>query len=331
MAPVGSGPTPLDLHYPSWVVDTNNAIMLPADDPLTVEGVALGRRLFYEKALSDDYSMSCSSCHQQAFGFSDPQMFSLGTDGSVGRRNSMAIMNAAWDRFFFWDTRAPSLEIQALGPVVNPVEMRNSWPVVEARLAAHPEYPALFEQAFGTAEIDSMQVVRAIAQFERTLLSFNSRFDRYEYEGDLGALTAQEIRGRDLFFGEAHCNDCHTAPLFTDHTVLNIGLGPDPEDTGLEEITGIHADGGRFKTPTMRNIEMTAPYMHDGRFATLEEVIDFYGDDVDLTTPNLAEHMLPWMVGQIDLDPTERADLVAFLKSLTDQEFLSAPAFSDPN
>lgn len=327
----GNGPTPYQLSYPDWASTGSQQIIIPVDNPLTVEGIALGRKLFYERALSDDYSMSCATCHQQEFAFTDPRVVSLGTDGSPGRRNSMAIMNPAWDQFFFWDGRASSLEMQALGPVANMVEMRNTWPEVESRLAAHPEYPSLFAQAFGSPGVDSMRVVKAIAQFERTFISFNSRFDRYEYGGDSTALTAQEKAGRDLYFGEAQCNLCHTAPLFSNNTIVNIGLGFDPDDAGLEEVTGDHFDLGKFKTNTMRNIEVTGPYMHDGRFATLEEVVDFYADSISSTTPNLDNHMLPFLDGQLGLDADERAALVAFLKTLTDTEFLNNPAFSDPN
>jgi cytochrome c peroxidase len=176
-----------------------------------------------------------------------------------------------------------------------------------------------------------MRVVKAIAQFERTLISFNSRFDRFEHGGDITALTPQEQAGRELYFGEAHCNDCHAAPFFSDNSVLAIGLGGDASDQGMGEVTGDHADYGRFKTTTMRNIEVTAPYMHDGRYATLEQVVDFYADSVDVNAPNMSQHMLPWIAGEIDLDADERAALVAFLKSLTDTEFLNNPAFSDPH
>lgn len=326
------GRTLIELNIPHWAITPGHAPILPADEPLTVEGVALGRQLFYEKALSDDYSLSCGSCHLQDHAFSDPRQFSIGTDGSLGLRNSMPIINAVWDEIFFWDGRASSLEAQAFKPVVDQREMRNSWPVVVGRLQADPQYPDLFEKAFDTRIIDSVLVVKAIAQFERTLLSFNSRFDRYEYHGDSLILTPQEKRGKDLFFGEANCDNCHMAPLFHDHAMRNIGMGgATDEDGGLANVTGLSSDRGKFKTTTLRNIAVTAPYMHDGRFATLEEVVDFYADDVRLNDPNLDEHMLPWVMGEIDLDDQERADLVAFMLTLTDQGFLSDPAFSDPH
>ena len=176
-----------------------------------------------------------------------------------------------------------------------------------------------------------MRVVKAIAQFERTLLSFNSRFDRWHYEGDATAMTEAEQRGFNLFMGEAHCHNCHTPPLFHDNDFRNIGLDLLPADGGLSEVTNQGTDKGRYKTTTLRNIEFTAPYMHDGRFATLEEVMDFYADDVVLDVPNIDAHMFPWLGGEIDLSAQDRTDLVAFMKALSDHGFLSNPAFADPH
>lgn len=326
-----NGPTPLTLDIPAWAEDGVHYLNLPLDNPLTVEGVALGRKLFYEKALSNDFTMACATCHKQEHAFSDPRQFSIGTDGSVGRRNSMPIQNLAWDHGFFWDTRATSLEDQAFRPVRDHAEMRNTWTVVEQRLRDHAEYPSLFEKAFGSPHIDSLRVVQAIAQFERTLLTFNSPYDRFVQHGDMTALTEQQQRGMALFFGDAHCNDCHFGPRFNDHGVQNIGLGHLNGDLGLMEVTGNEADRGRFKNIGLRNIAVSAPYMHDGRHATLEEVVQFYADEVVLTTPNLDEHMFGWTLGMVDLDEQEQADLVAFLHALTDEEFLTDPAFGEPD
>jgi cytochrome c peroxidase len=329
---ISAGPTtPFLLDIPAWVTADGHLPYLPPDDPFTVEGVELGRMLFYEKALSNDYSLSCGSCHLQANAFTDPRPFSVGTDGSMGNRNAMAIMNMAWDNAFFWDGRSTSLEGQALLPVVDHAEMRNTWPVVVQRLQSDERYPKRFLQVYGTATIDSMLVVRAIAQFERTLLSFSSRYDRFEYGGDSLALTPQEIRGKDLFFREAHCGDCHMGPMLSDHSLRNNGLDLVHTDLGLGAVTGNAAHNGRFKTPTLRNIAVTAPYMHDSRFATLEEVVDFYADDVQLDSPFLDNHMFPWMSGQVVLSEQDRSDLVAFMRSLTDHTFLTDPAFSDPD
>lgn len=329
--PTMGGSTPFVLNIPEWVTAGNHIPYLPNNVPLTVEAVELGRMLFYDKALSNDRSLSCASCHQQEHAFSDPRPFSIGTDGSVGGRNAMAIVNMAWDNSFFWDGRSVSLEDQALLPVVDHAEMRNTWPVVVQRLQADDRYPPRFLKVFGSATIDSMRVVKAIAQFERTLLSFNSRYDRFEYGGDSLALTPQEIRGKELFFRGAHCADCHTGPLLADHALRNNGLDLVHTDLGLGAVSGNAAQNGRFKTTTLRNIAVTAPYMHDSRFATLEEVVDFYADDVQLDSPFLDNHMLPWMIGQVNLSAQDRSDLVAFLRSLTDHGFLTDPAFSDPH
>ncbi len=325
------GPTPLSLTAPAYVADSGHYAHLSPGNPLTVEGVALGRMLFYEKALSDNYTLSCGSCHKQADGFSDARRFSIGTDGTVGRRQAMAIANLAFDDRFFWDGRANSLERQASLPVIDHAEMRNTWPAVVARLNAMPHYPPLFAKAFGSPLIDSTRVVRAIAQFERTLLSFDSRWDRFHYGGDASALTPSEQRGMDLFFRRAHCNDCHRAPLFADHGLRNNGLELVYADGGLGELTGNPADHGKFKVPSLRNIAVTSPYMHDGRFQTLEEVIDFYADAVHTESPQIDNHMGPWLAGQVNLNAEDRADLAAFLRALTDQGFLTNPAFSDPH
>jgi cytochrome c peroxidase len=329
--PGGTGTTPFTLDLPQWVIDSLGQLPVPADNPLTVEGVALGRRLFYEKALSDNYTQSCASCHKQENGFSDPLPYSVGTNGATGTRNAMAVINLAYEDHFFWDGRRHSLEEQAHDPVTNPIEMRNTWPVVVARLQADPDYVAMFSKAFGTTTIDSNLVVKAIAQFERTLLSFNSRYDRYRYYNEVNALNEQEIRGRDLFFRDAHCVDCHREDIFSDHGLRNNGIdGVDPADQGLGALTGNPYDISKFKVPTLRNIAATAPYMHDSRFTTLEQVVNFYANEVHTEIPNLDAHMDPWRFGEIDLNAQEQADLVAFLHTLTDNAFLTNPAFGPP-
>ena len=323
---------PYEPDLPAWLLDsTTYRWHTPQDNPSTVAGVELGRKLFHEVALSDDFSMSCATCHVQADGFSDIRQFSIGTNGAVGRRQAMSVFNLAWDALFFWDGRSTSLEDQAFRPVVDPSEMRNSWPTVVARLQAHQEYPGLFERAFGTSIIDSVNVVRAIAQFERSLISLQSRFDRFRYLGDSTALDEQEQRGMNLFMRGAHCADCHHEPLMADHGLRNNGLDLIFADQGAAEVTNNPAHAGRFKVPTLRNIELTPPYMHDARFATLEAVVDFYANDVQLESPGLDNHMLPWVAGQVQLDEQDRLDLVAFLRTLTDEAFATNPAFSDPN
>lgn len=310
--------------------DTAHLPILPYDNPLTDEGIALGRRLFYETALSRDHDLSCGSCHRQPQAFSDPQRYSQGIDGQQGSRNAMALVNLAWSHFFFWDARALTLELQAFEPVRDHRELFNAWPEIIQRLKERPGYDALFEAAFGTLAYDSLHVVYALAQFERTLISFNSPFDRFYYGCDSTALSLVQQRGKDLFFGKAHCADCHAPPLFQDHAVINIGLDSIPTDSGMGAYTGKPWHIGRFKTPTLRNIAASAPYMHDGRFATLHQVVDFYADDVHLNTPNFDDHMFAWKLGVVKLDAREREDLVHFLEALTDSAFLHDPAFAPP-
>ncbi|MBL0128220.1 MAG: cytochrome-c peroxidase [Flavobacteriales bacterium] len=326
-----TGQTPLALSIPSFITDSGHVAHVGVGNPLTVEGVALGRTLFYEKALSDNYSMSCGSCHVQANGFTDPREFSIGTDGSVGGRNAMQVINMAFDEHFFWDGRRHSLEGQAHDPVTNMIEMRNTWPVVVQRLQAHDTYPGLFKKAFGTTTIDSDLVVMAIAQFERTLLSFNSPFDRYFYLGQANAMNDQEIRGMDVFMRDGHCVDCHKNPFFNDHGLRNNGLDMISADPGFGGISGNAADVGKFKVPTLRNIAHTGPYMHDSRFATLEQVVNFYAHNVQVDNPRIDAHMDPWRFGLVNLTPEQEADLVAFLNALTDEGFLTNPTFSDPH
>ncbi len=322
------GPTPLRLSLPAWALaDTALRLEYPYDNPLTVEGAALGRALFYDKALSADGALSCASCHVQRFAFADSVPRSTGMHGLRTLRNSLPLMNLAWDHFFFWDARALSLELQAFEPVTAHRELGTDWPAVSERLRRSPRYPPLFAAAFGDNRIDSLRIAFALAQFERTLVSLDSRFDRYFYLKQTDALTMQERRGKDLFFTRAHCVDCHEPPLFKGHLVANIGLDSVPKDPGLGGRTGLPWHLGRFKTPSLRNVAVTAPYMHDGRFATLEEAVDFYADGVRTDATTLDEHMLPWREGRIRLSRQDRADLVAFLRTLTDSAFLVEPAF----
>lgn len=324
-------PTALQVKVPSYAKTYVGDMQHPADNPLTVEGVALGRKLFYEKMLSNNNSISCASCHKQAFNFDDPLPFSKGTNGSLGHRNAMAIVNLGYEKHFFWDGRRNSLEGQAHDPVTNPIEMANKWPEVVKRLQNSSVYPGLFFSAFGTKTIDSNLVVKAISQFERTLISFNSRFDKYYYLGDSSALNDKEKRGLDIFTGKGLCNNCHLMnTLFTDGELRNNGLDTDPADNGLMNFTGLATDRGKFKVPTLRNIAESAPYMHDSRFANLEQVIEFYSSGVKQTSPNLDVHMPDFGSG-LALSPIEKADLAAFLRALSDTGFLNNPLFADPN
>jgi len=323
-------------------------IEIPADNPLTEEGIQLGRRLFYDPILSGDNTLACAGCHKQAEGFSDSRRFSKGIDGLDGTRNSMAIFNAVYPGSFFWDGRAASLEEQALQPVPNPVEMHEEWSNAVNELMHHPEYPKLFFYAFGDSAITKELAAKAIAQFVRTILSSNSRYDKYlrgELFGTANDWTDSEERGRTLFFtffgdplGGGDCIHCHGNILFQNVTpseqFRNNGLQEaatlnDFQDKGLGEITHNPQDNGKFKVPTLRNIALTAPYMHDGRFSTLEEVVDFYSEGMK-HSPNVDPLMEASAQGGLHLTAQQKADLVNFLESLTDSSLLTNPAFSSP-
>ena len=329
-------PTAYELELPDGFAPP----IIPPDNPLTTQGIALGRQLFYDPILSQDQSRSCASCHHQDKAFSDGAPFSFGVLGIEGRRNSMALINLAFNpNGFFWDGRALSLEEQAVFPVEDHDELNANWGEVVERIQDHETYPQQFRQAFGIElrdEITRDLVVKAIAQFERTLISLNSRFDSIVLQGK-GWPSEAEKRGIDLFFIEPNvqtlnhpgCSHCHLRPFFTDNSFRNNGLDSvanleDFEDFGRGEFTQSRFDNGRFRVPTLRNIEFTAPYMHDGRFATLEEVIDSYskgGHGVINEDANIR----PFIITEQD-----KQDLIAFLKMLSDTSFLTNPDFSSP-
>jgi cytochrome c peroxidase len=325
----GYDPKPYDFRLPSWVGTNLGPLPEPSDNPTTVAGVELGRRLFYDNRLSGNNSISCATCHTQSEAFSDFRPFSPGIHGRTGPRNAMAIINLAYAKTLFWDGRSPSLEAQAHDPVVDKVEMAAKWETVEKRINDDPSYRKAFYKAFGVASADSTLIVKALAQFERTMLSFNSPFDRYFYKGETTALSASAQRGLSLFNGKAHCNDCHSDALLTDNQMRNNGLDALPEDIGFEKVTGKASDRGKFRVPTLRNIGVSAPYMHDSRFFELKEVVAFYNTKVQANSPNLDEHMAPFSNG-LGLTEQEQKDLVAFLESLTDVSFLTNKAFKQP-
>ncbi len=285
---------------------------------MTEEGIALGKRLFFDPILSIDSTVACASCHAPSAAFSDVLAFSNGVAGTTGR-NSMPVINAGWMKTLFWDGRAISLEDQALGPVQNKVEMGEEWDHVVQKLQRHPDYPDLFYEAFETSTISADLTAKAIAQYVRTLISSNSKYDKYR--AGLVELTAEEALGLELFFTErADCFHCHGTRLFTGNRFHNNGLDEFYEDTGLAEMTQNPYDVGKFKTPTLRNVAVTAPYMHDGRFETLEEVVEFYDSGAQPS-----ENIDP-LIGpnrRLNLSPEERAALVAFMNTLTDTDFLS--------
>lgn len=304
------------------------AMPIPADNPLTEEGIALGRKLFYDPILSGNNTMSCASCHKQEFAFGDNTAFSLGIDGLPGTRNSMPLANLGFQRKFFWDGGAADIESQAIAPIQNPVEMHENLPNMLQKLNASASYPALFQKAFGGSSITTVMVMRALAQFERTLISGNAKWDKYQ-RGEV-ALTAAEERGKEVFLAEkkGDCTHCHSlGSTFSDFEFRNTGLDSIPLDAGRYLITLLATDSGKFKTPTLRNIAVTAPYMHDGRFKTLEECIDHYNTDFRYTS-YLDGNILARTKGTISAQ--DKADLIAFLNTLTDDEFLHNPKFGKP-
>ncbi len=329
-------PTPVNLEIPTIFQQFLPAPTIPANNPLTQEGIDLGRKLFYEPILSGDGTQACASCHIQINSFTDPRQFSVGIDGSVGTRNAMPIFNVAWsiNQKFFWDGRAHSVENQALGPVENPIEMKNTWSNAVSSIQATQDYPDLFKKAFGSPNITKDFVVKAIAQFERTLISGNAPFDRY-LMGDSDAVSQSVINGFNVFMdperGDCfHCHGSDTNPLWTDNKFHNNGMDETFTDKGLGDITGDPLDFGKFKSPSLRNLAYTAPYMHDGRFATLEEVINHYSEG--LVYSETIDPLMKFVAqGGVHLTLEEKIDLKAFLLSLSEDAFITNPNFQNPN
>lgn len=285
---------------------------VPQYNRMTVEKVTLGRRLFFDPNLSKDRSISCATCHDPAQAFSNGEAFAQGVGGTIGSRNVPSIVNRLFGRTQFWDGRALSLESQVLGPLLNPAEMAMDEKRLMKRLRADAVYQKLFQQAFDSEPtLDGM--IQAIAAFERTLLSGATPFDRYEWDGEKNALNERAKRGLVLFRGKARCSMCHIGTNFTDEDFHNLGAGKGDglKDPGRSQVTKNSADFGKFKTPTLRNVALTAPYMHDGSLATLEEVIAFY-DRGGSPNPYLDKE-----IKSLNLTVEEKADLLEFLKSLT--------------
>ncbi|NBY66033.1 MAG: cytochrome C peroxidase, partial [Verrucomicrobia bacterium] len=283
-----------------------------------------------DPAFSRDNSISCLACHNPEKGFSDPRRLSIGIHGDPGTRNSMTLLNLAWKKSFFWDGRATSLRQQVLMPVQEHDEMDESLENVAKKLSSNSAYPPLFEKAFGSPKISPDRIALALEQFILTLTSYRSRFDLAM--AGLTQLTPEEQKGYELFMTEfeprmgqrgADCFHCHGGALFTDSQFHNNGLDASPADPGLRRVTGRESDAGKFSTPTLRNVAQTAPYMHDGRFKTLEEVIDHYSTGVQRSPtldPNLSKHPAEGM----QLSRSDKKALVAFLKTLTDTNLPSS-------
>ncbi len=312
---------------------------IPADNPLTEAGVELGRFLFYDPILSGNEKMACADCHFPQSGFTDNLAVSNGTDGIPGLRSSMSLVNAGYfTKGLFWDGRIQTLEEQALLPVEDVLELHNDWENVVEDLKQHTDYPTRFREAFGintTEDITKELAVKAIAQFERSLLSYNSKYDKVIRNEAF--FEEDELIGFELFFDEpndfpdAECGHCHNAPLFTVNQYFNNGLDAvdnleDFKDKGLGSITNNPFDNGKFRAPSLRNIALTAPYMHDGRFQTLEEVIDHYNEGAHFAD-NIDPLISPNGLG---LSEQNKKELIAFLHTLTDTSFVNNPAYQNP-
>lgn len=315
--------------------------VLDETNPLTVEGIELGRRLFYDKIMGRDSAFACADCHQQDKAFTDGRALAAGIDGRTGTRSSMSIVNLVFNtNGFHWDGSFATLSEQAIHPVENMLEMDEDWENVLTRLRRSTDYPQRFRAAFGVGKISEITrelAVKAIAQFEMTIISADSHFDRVVYKNTEFFTETEQLGADSLFFvedvplGTLHpgCGHCHNAPSFGDNRFKNNGIEDirnldDFPDKGFGAISSSRFDNGKFRTPTLRNIALTAPYMHDGRFATLEEVIDEYaagGHGVENEDPNITG---------FSLDDRQKEALLAFLNSLTDETLISDPRYKNP-
>ncbi len=315
-------------------------IAAPPDNRLTVQGVRLGKMLFFETMLSKNGTQSCATCHQQKDGFSDIRQFSIGVENKPGKRQAMAIFNLAYHKNgLFWDGRAASIREQSLKPIQDPLEMNETLENVVKKLSASQTYRDQFIRAFGSDTITPLKISLALEQFELTLISGNSLYDKSVRKE--AVLTAEQERGRKLFFTEfdptgkvkgAECFHCHGGPDFSNHDYINNGLDMEADftDVGRFEVTKNPRDRAKFKVTSLRNIAVTPPYMHDGRFKTLEEVVHHYNTGVknSSTIDILMQYNL--QPGGLGLSEQDKSDLVAFLKTLSDETFLSNTSFAAP-
>jgi cytochrome c peroxidase len=358
-----SKPTPSPAPW-QWLLPAGMPLpRVPPENPISQAKVELGRYLFYDTQLSSNGKQSCASCHQQQFAFAEAKAMSVGSTGQPHRRNALALVNVAYNNTLTWaHDGLTDIEQQLLIPLFssNPTELGIAGvePEILQRLS-RPPYPQLFEQAFNSNQPDMQRVVLALASFVRSLLSFQSDFDRYAYQNDDAALTSQQIDGMNLFFSERlECHHCHGGFNFTQATshskqpldlrpFHNTGLyftsssatalpGYPQHDRGLAELSMNPADDGRFRAPTLRNIALTAPYMHDGSLATLEQVVDFYAaggriiNEGDYAGDGRLHPTRSQFVHGFQLTSSERDAVLAFLNGLTDQQFITNPAHSDP-
>ena len=312
----------------------------PGNNPVTDEGATLGRVLFYDVKLSANNTISCASCHVQENGFSDPDQFSTGFEGGLTGRNSMGLSNARYydNGRFFWDERAATLEDQVLGPIQDQVEMGMDLEDLVVKLQSEEYYQVLFTDAFGDSEVTSNRISLALSQFVRSMVSYQSPYDvglaaTGDEDDDFPNFSALENRGKDLFFsGRTQCSNCHETNAFSGDQARNNGLDAVLTDLGVGGVTGRNQDNGEFKTGSLRNIALTAPYMHDGHFQTLREVVEFYNTGIQ-NSPDLDNRLRgPGGNGvrRMNLNPQEIDALVAFMETLTDPTFIQDEKFSNP-
>jgi cytochrome c peroxidase len=327
-------PQPYIITYP----DKFPAAPEDSTNPRTIAGVQLGRHLFFDPILSLDSTIACASCHKPELGFTDGKAFSPGVGGTIGTRSSMSLLNVVYfTKGLFWDGRSLNLKSQAKDPVENPIEMHENWINVEKKLRRSTLYPSLFRAAFGInkkSEISKELAAKAIAQWESILISGgNSKYFRAERK--TATLTLDEATGRDMYFNldnrlpDGQCGHCHTGKLFASSDYFNNGLDEVSKvsqfkDPGRGAVTGSALDSGRFKAPSLINIHLSAPYMHDGRFQTLDEVMDHYTKNVKIA-PNLDPN-----VANLKLDETQAKQILSFIKTLIDTSFLKNPDFFSP-
>lgn len=342
----GSDCNPLATPYEIQIPPFFPPMDIPEDNPMTEEGIHLGRLLFWEKSLSLDGSMSCGTCHLPENGFSDPQPLSSGVNGALSTRNAMPLVNLGWAPYYFWDGRAATLEEQILQPIPHPDEMALPWSEAVLRLqmdATDTDYPQRFLEAFGTADISKEKVTQAIAQFLRTLISADAKFDQWR-RGE-ATLSDDEFAGYEIFLREGgdpeitpggqfggDCFHCHNEAglQFSDYLFRNNGLDSSfSADAGLAGVTGLPLDSGRFKTPTLRNLAFTSPYMHDGRFNTLEDVVAHY--NTGGVPSSTIDPFMKYTTGGLTLSPVQKEQIIAFLLTLSDTAFIADPVFQDPH
>ena len=320
------GDTPRDLTYefkkpanfpePTYTFDNNT---------ITKEGFLLGRKLFFDPKQSRDGSVSCNNCHQQSKAFADSEQHpvSVGIDDLLGIRNAPSLTNLAFFKEFFWDGGVTHLDFVPINAIESEVEMDEDLANLVRKLKNDSEYPELFLQAFGTEEVTSPYILHALSQFTLMMVSSNSAYDKYvRNEGQI--LSETEMAGLQLF--KQKCSSCHSGELFTDFTYRNNGLDSEFTDTGRARITESRQDEGKFRVPSLRNVELTSPYMHDGRFKTLEAVLDHYSEGV-VISPTLDEELKGNTSLGISMNEDEKSKIIAFLKTLTDREFISDSKF----